>query len=96
MDLRLSPEGLRYRMSVDEAEALHRGEALTHTLGTIAWSLLAADLPEGHLDGLALVVPAVSVKRLLSLGRDKGGVTLTVAGIPVTLCIDLKDPAWQR
>ncbi|NBC31793.1 MAG: hypothetical protein GVY13_03855 [Alphaproteobacteria bacterium] len=96
MDLRLSPEGLRYRLSVNDARALDRGEAVTHTLGPIAWSLLAADLPDGHLDGLALVVPARMVKRLLSLGRDKDGVTLTVAGIAVTICIDLRDPAWQR
>lgn len=96
MDLRLSPTGLRYRLSLAEAEALQRGETLRHALGPVAWSLLAADLSEGHLVGLSLVVPAMVVRRLLALGQDKHGLTLTIHGIAVTLCIDLKDPAWQR
>lgn len=94
MDLKLSPAGLRYRLSLGEAEALQRGETIRHAIGPITWSLLAADLSEGHLDGLALVVPAMIVRRLQALGQDKHGVTLTLAGIAVTLCIDLKDPAW--
>jgi hypothetical protein len=36
------------------------------------------------------------LESLLDRGRDKAGIELTVEGIPISVAIDIRDPALRR
>lgn len=98
MDVRLSADGLRYRLSCRDAQAVARGERITQAVASPAsglptWSLGQTG-GEGRLDGLHLTLAAGAIDALLALGRDKKGLRLTIDGTAVTVCIDVRDPEW--
>jgi hypothetical protein len=98
MDLKLGPDGVRYRLSLEEARALAGGAEIAHRLGPVGWSVRTGTRAEPQFDApaLALTLPKPALESLLDRGRDKAGIELTVEGIPISVAIDIRDPALRR
>lgn len=99
MNLRMDEEGIRFRITPEELEALLRGESILHSLKIGESFLEYAILPVRagtamtlqFADGnLILSVPAAELEKLRALGRSKHGLLARQDGLDIGLQVDLK------
>ncbi len=99
MNLRISENSFRFRITPQDLDMLLRGQDVDQRvcIGAHCFTYRISPVaPEKHMTlemavaGFCLFVPRVTLEELRDLGRSKNGVSVVQGGVDVSLQLDIK------